>query len=110
MSALDGKILKTLPIGTGVDGAGFMPQTHEAFSSQGDGTLTVIKEDSPSDIKIEETVKTMPSAKTMTIDSKTERIYLIAAEFGPAPAPAPGERPRRGQMVPGSFTLIEVGK
>ena len=110
MSARDGKIIKTLPIGTGVDGAGFMIQTGEAFSSQGDGTLTVIKENSPSDINVEQTVKTMPSAKTMTIDGKTQRVFLIAAEFGPAPAAAPRERPRRGPMLPNSFTIIEVGK
>ncbi|HEX4749009.1 MAG TPA: YncE family protein, partial [Bryobacteraceae bacterium] len=83
MNARDGKIITTLPIGTGVDGAGFMPETGEAFSSQGEGTLTVIKEASPSTFEVEETVKTMPSAKTMTIDSKTKRVLLIAAEFGP---------------------------
>jgi DNA-binding beta-propeller fold protein YncE len=110
MSARDGKILKTLPIGTGVDGAGFMPQTGEAFSSQGDGTLTIVKENGPSDIHVEQTVKTMPSAKTMTIDRMRQRIFLIAAEFGPAPVSAPGERPRRGPMIPDSFTIIQVGK
>ena len=94
MDARDGKILTTLPIGTGVDGAGFMPATKEAFSSQGDGTLTVIKETSPTAFDVEQTVKTMPSAKTMTIDSKTGHIYLIAAEFGPAPSPEPGNNVR----------------
>lgn len=110
MDARDGKILATLPIGTGVDGAGFIAETKEAFSSQGDGSLTVIKESSPTSFQVEQTVKTMPSAKTMTIDSKTNHLFLIAAEFGPAPAAAPGERPRRGPLVPGSFTILEVGK
>ncbi len=111
MSASDGKILATLPIGTGVDGAGFMPQTMEAFSSQGDGTLTVIKESSPTSFAVEQNLKTMTSAKTMTIDSKTQHIFLIAAEFGPAPAAeTPGGRPRRGPMVAGSFTILEVGR
>jgi DNA-binding beta-propeller fold protein YncE len=110
MSARDGKILKVLPIGTGVDGAGFMSETNEAFSSQGDGTLTIIKQTGPADFAVEQTVKTMPSAKTMTIDNKTQRVFLIAAEFGPAPAVAPGERPRRGPMVADSFTVLEVGK
>jgi DNA-binding beta-propeller fold protein YncE len=112
MDAKDGKIITTLPTGNGVDGAGFMPATLEAFSSQGDGTLTVIKERSPATFEVEETVKTMLSAKTMTIDSKTGHILLIGAEFGP---PAPEETPttgrrRRGPLVPGSFTIIEVGK
>lgn len=110
MSARDGKIIKTLPIGTGVDGAGFMTQTGEAFSSQGDGTLTVIKENGSQDFDVEETVKTMVSAKTMTIDRKTQRIFLIAAEFGPAPESAPGQRPRRGPMIADSFTVVEVGR
>jgi hypothetical protein len=83
----------------------------EAFSSQGDGTLTVIKENSPAAFSVEQNVKTMPSAKTMTIDGKTERVLLIGAEFGPAPASeTPGGRPRRGPLLPGSFTILEVGK
>ncbi len=111
MNAQDGKIISTLPIGTGVDGASFIPQTREAFSSQGDGTLTVIKENGPAAFAVEQNVKTMPSAKTMTVDSKTNRILLIGAEFGPPPQPAaPGDRPRRGPLVPGSFTILEVGK
>ena len=111
MNATDGKIVTTLPIGTGVDGAGFMPSTKEAFSSQGDGTLTVIKESSPTEFAVEQTVKTMVSAKTMTIDSKTGHILLIAAEFGPIPEAQPGQqRPRRGPLVPGSFAILEVGK
>lgn len=110
MSAQTGRIITTLPIGSGVDGAGFNPETMEAFSSQGDGTLTVIKEKSPSDFEVEQNVTTMPSAKTMTIDKKTNHVLLIGAEFGAAPAPAPGERPRRGPLVPGSFSIIEIGK
>ena len=55
-------------------------------------------------------MKTMPGAKTMTIDSKTGDIYLIAAEYGPAPRATNGDRPRRGPMVPGSFAIIRVGK
>lgn len=113
MSARDGHIISTVPIGAGVDGAGFMPSSHEAFSSQRDGTLSVIKETSPSSFALEQTVQTMPSAKTMTIDSKTNHIYLIGAEFGPAPAAdpnSPSKYPRRGPMLPGSFTILEVGK
>jgi DNA-binding beta-propeller fold protein YncE len=111
MNAVDGMIITTLPIGAGVDGAGFMPETMEAFSSQGDGTLTIVKESGPAAFAVEQNVKTMPSAKTMTIDGKTNNILLIGAEFGAAPAPeTPGGRPRRGPLVPGSFTILEVGK
>jgi DNA-binding beta-propeller fold protein YncE len=106
LNAEDGKILTTLPIGKGVDGAGFNPHTMEAFSSQGgDGTLTVIKENSPASFEVEQTVQTKPGARTMTVDTKTNRIFSITGEFT---APAPGQR--RGQMVPDSFSIIVVGK
>jgi hypothetical protein len=60
----------------------------EAFSSQGDGTLTVIKENSPTSFVVEQTVATPPRAKTLTLDTKTGHILLITAEYGPVPAPA----------------------
>jgi DNA-binding beta-propeller fold protein YncE len=110
LNAADGKIITSLPIGQGTDGAVFNPGTMEAFSSQGDGTLTVIKENSPTSFAVEQTVKTMPSAKTLTLDTKTNRILLIAAEYGPAPTPAPGGRGGRGPMVPDSFSILVVGK
>jgi DNA-binding beta-propeller fold protein YncE len=105
LNAADGKIIDALPIGKGADGAVFNPKTQEAFSSQGDGTLTVIKENSPTSFVVEQTLETMPSAKTLTLDSKTDHILLIAAQFGPAPAGA-----RRGPMTPDSFSILVVGK
>jgi DNA-binding beta-propeller fold protein YncE len=111
-----GKILGSVPIGAGVDGAVFNPATMEAFSSQGDGTLTVVKETSPTTFAVEQTVQTPIGAKTLTLDAKTGHVLLIAAEYGPPPAPAAGApagppgRPRRGPMLPGSFSVIVVGK
>lgn len=111
LDATNGKILDALPIGEGCDGAVFDPKTNEAFSSQFDGTLTVIKENSPTSFAVEQTVDTTRSAKTLTLDTKTNHILLIAAEFGPPPAtPPPGGRGGRGQMVPGSFSILMVGK
>ncbi len=112
MDCRTGKVLGNLPIGNGCDGCGFNARRGEAFSSQGDGTLTIIKETSPTTFKVEETVKTMVGAKTMTIDSKTGKIYLIAAEYGAPPAgdTQQGGRRPRGQMLPGSFSIIEVGR
>jgi DNA-binding beta-propeller fold protein YncE len=112
LSATDGKILSTLPIGRGTDGAVFNPKTREAFSSQGDGTLTVVKESSPAQFEVEQTVETKTGAKTLTLDSKTNHLLLITAEFGPAPAGAvaqPG-RPARGPMVADSFAILVVGR
>ena len=120
MNADDGKIITTLPIGNGVDAGGFNPDTMEAFSSQGDATLTIIKENSPTDFAVEQTVKTLRGAKTCTLDSKTNKIFLITAEYAPpatqAATPATqqqagGPRGRnRGTMVPGSFTILVVGR
>jgi DNA-binding beta-propeller fold protein YncE len=105
VNADDGKIITTLPIGKGVDGAGFNPHTMEAFSSQGDGTLTVIKENSPTSFEVEQNAQTKAGARTMTVDTKTNQIFLITGEFTPPP---PGQR--RGQMLPDSFSIIVVGK
>ena len=106
----EGKILTALPIGAGVDGAVFNPATLETFSSQGDGTLTVIKEKSPTSFEIAQTVQTKVSGKTLTLDSKTSQIYVIVAEYGPPPAPPPaGGRAGRGAMIPDSFSILVLG-
>lgn len=111
LNADSGKVIATLPLAGGSDGAVFNPATMEAFSSAGNGTLTVIKEDTPDSFVVEQIVETMQSAKTLTLDSKTNHILLIAAEFAPPPTPAPaGGRGGRGQMVPDSFCILVVGK
>jgi DNA-binding beta-propeller fold protein YncE len=118
LSAADGHILTDLPTGAGCDGVTFNPATMEAFSSQGDGTLTVIKETSPTSFAVEQTVFTPARAKTVTLDTKTGNLYLITAEYGPAPSPAPPapgapQAPMRGPrapMIPGSFQILVVGK
>ncbi len=111
LDARTGKYIDTQPIGQGCDGVVFNPRTMEAFSSQGDGTLTVIKENSPTSFAVEQTVTTTRGAKTCTLDPKTGKIFLIAAEYGPAPeAPAAGQRRQRAPMIPGSFSIWVVGK
>ncbi len=111
LSAIDGKILDALPIGSGSDGAVFDPKTNEVFSTQGDGTLTIIKENSPTSFAVEQTVTTPVRAKTLTLDTKTDHILTATAEFGPAPAPStPDARPARPPMIPGTFSIIVVGK
>jgi DNA-binding beta-propeller fold protein YncE len=122
LSADDGKILTTLPIGNGTDGGGFNPNTMEAFSSQRDGTLTIIKENSPTSFEVEQTVQTKSGAKTCTLDSKNDRIILITTEpvpaAGAATAPAtppasadqPGGGRRRGRGGPGFLDILVVGR
>ena len=113
LSAKDGHIITDLPTGKGSDGATFNPATMEAFSSQGDGTLTIVKEKSPTEFMVEQTVATPVRAKTLTLDSKTGKIFLITAEYGPAPAPAagatPGGRPARAPLIPDSFMILTGG-
>jgi len=84
LGADDGKILASIPIGKGTDGGVFNPKTNEAFCSQGDGTLAVIQEKSPTEFVLEQTVKTKARAKTCTMDTKQEQIVLITTE-NPAP-------------------------
>lgn len=111
LNADSGKILASLPIGSGTDGAVFNPATMEAFSSNGDGTLNVIKENSPTSFEVVQSLPTMRGAKTLTFDSKTQHILLIAVEYGPAPTPPPaGGRAGRGPALPDSFSIVVVGK
>jgi DNA-binding beta-propeller fold protein YncE len=121
LNAKDGKIISTLPIGKGTDGGVFNPRTMEAFSSQGDGTLTVIKENSPTSFEVEQTVQTKPRAKTCTLDTKNDRIVLIATEpasasasgtkTAPATDTAPEGKKRGGRNnAPSMLDLIVVGR
>ena len=115
LNADDGKFIAALPLGAGTDGAVFNPATMEAFSSQGDGTLTVIKENNPTTFVVEQTVTTPVRAKTLTLDSKTNNILLITAEFAAPPAaatppPAGGRGGGRGAMVPDTFSIVVVGR
>ncbi len=100
-----GKVIATPAIGEGVDANGFDPATNFAFASNGEGTLTVVHEDSANKFTIVDTVVTKRSARTMGLDLTTHNIYLPAAEFD---TPAPGER--RGKMKPGSFVVLTVAR
>src|SRR5437016_5942450 len=113
VNARDGKIITTLPTGMGVDTVAFNPATMEAISAEGAGTMTFIKENSPTSFVVEQTLQTMVGAKTLTLDTKTNHVLTMTAEFGPPPAnaqPGPAGRPARGPMLPGSFTILMVGK
>ncbi len=119
VNADDGKVLATLPIGRGTDGGGFNPATMEAFSSQRDGTLTIIKETSPTSFAVEQTVQTKAGCKTSSLDTKNNRIVLICTESAPQAAPAtpapateePGQRRGgRGRGGPGLLDVLIVGR
>jgi len=116
LDAEKGTVLATLPIGDGTDGGGFNPNTMEAFSSQRDGTLTIIKENNPTSFKVAQTVRTKPGCKTCSLDSKNDRIVLICTERAPQPAsatpPAGTEAPSGGRRGggPGYLDVLFVGR
>ena len=110
LSTDDGKIVASLPIGAGVDACAFDPETGLAFSSNGEGTMTVVREESASQFTVIETVPTQRGARTMTLDLLTHAVFLTTADFGPAPQPSP-ERPRpRPSVLPNTFVVLQLQK
>ena len=110
LHADDGKILASLPLAGASDGAVFNAATMEAFSTHGNGTLTVVKETNPTTFEVEQNLQTMNGARTLTLDSKTNRVFTMSDERGPAPPTPGGGRPARGPAVPGSFTILMIGR
>ena len=113
LSAKDGKILAKLPLAGSSDGAVFNPATMEAFSTGGNGTLTVVKEKTPTTFEVEQVLKTMNGARTITLDTKTGHLFTMSQERTPPPAgaaPPPNGRPAMGPAVPGSFTILMIGQ
>lgn len=82
MDADSGKVITTLPIGDHVDATAFDPETKLIFNSNGEGTVTVIRQETPDKYMVVETVKTLPRAKTMALDPRTHRLFLSTAENG----------------------------
>jgi DNA-binding beta-propeller fold protein YncE len=110
LNAKDGKILATLPIGKRVDAVAFDPEKKLAFSSNGDGTMTVIREVTPEKFEVVQTVATEPGARTIALDPKTHDVYLATSQFGPTPE-ATKENPRpRPSIIPGTFHVLKYGE
>jgi outer membrane protein assembly factor BamB len=99
----NGKVVATLPIGMGVDGAGYDAGSGNAFASNADGALTVIHQDSPDQYHVAEKVATPVGSRNMGLDPTNHRVFIVAAKFGPVPAGA-----RRGPVLPGSFQLMVI--
>jgi hypothetical protein len=113
LNAANGNILTTFPTGEGVDTVAFNSATMEAISAENGGSMTFIKENSPTSFAVEQTLQTIPGAKTLALDTKANCVFTMTAEYGPAPAnapPGPAGRPARGPMIPGSFSILMVGK
>jgi len=103
-----GKVVASPAVGEGVDAAGFDPGTQLAFTSNGEGSITVVHEDTPDKYTVVETAKTQRGARTMAVDPRTHKLYTVTAEFGPPPATT-ADRPRpRPPMLPGTFVVLEL--
>jgi YVTN family beta-propeller protein len=107
LDALSGKVITTLPIGDGCDGAAFDPAMKRAYSSNGEGTMTVVQEINPDQYKVLENVPTLPGARTITIDRKTHHIFMSTAEYEAA-SPSAGNTNRRPAVKPGTFMVLDV--
>jgi YVTN family beta-propeller protein len=105
-----GKVISTLPIGSGVDAAVFDPESALAFASCGEGVLTIVHEDSPGKFSVAENVPTKRGARTMALDPVGHRIFLVTAEFGPPPASTAAQPHPRPAILPDSFVVLVVGK
>lgn len=109
VDATSGKIVSEVPIGKRVDGAVFNPDLKLVFSSNGEGSITVVKEVSPTEFKVLETLKTEVGAKTIAYDSKTQHVFVTTAQYGETPA-ATAENPNpRPKVVSGTFMVLEYG-
>jgi DNA-binding beta-propeller fold protein YncE len=106
MDSSNGKVVATVPIGGRVDANAFDPGTQLAFSSNGEGNVTIAHEDAPDKLTVVQTLTTEPGARTMALDPKTHNIYLACAKFEPAAAGAPQQRPK---IVPGTFKILVYG-
>ena len=104
-----GKVVATLPIGSGADGCAFDDSQHLVFASCGEGVTTIAKEDGPNGLSLVQSLKTERGARTIALDPKTHRIYLPTAQFGPPPSPSPGAPPSRPSIVPNTLKLLVYG-
>ena len=109
LSTETGKVLATVPIGSGTDGCAFDEKTQLVFASCGEGVTTIAKEDTPEKLEVVQILKTEPRARTMALDPRTHRVYLPAAQFQPAPSPSPGVSPGRPTVVPNTLKLLVYG-
>jgi len=106
LNAETGKVVATVPIGSGTDGCAFDEKTRLAFASCGEGVTTIAKEETPEKLEVVQTLKTEPRARTMALDPRTHRIYLPTAQFQPAPSISPGVSPGPPVIVPNTLKLL----
>jgi DNA-binding beta-propeller fold protein YncE len=110
VDADSGKVITTLPIGSGVDATGFDPGLQYAYASNGEGTLTVIHEDAPNKFTVVDNVPTQHGARTMALNPSTHQVYLATADFGPRPPATPEQPHPRPAILPNTFVVLVMGQ
>ena len=109
MDSANGKVVATAPIGERVDANAFDPVTRLAFSSNGDGTVTIAHEDAPDKLTVVQQLTTERGARTMALDPTTHKIYLASAKYEPQPPAQPGAPRQRPKIIPGTFKVLLYG-
>ena len=108
INAENGKMITTIAIGDGCDGVGFNNNTKMIYTSNGEGTMSIIKEEDANHFKLLENIPTLKGARTIAVDESSNKIYLPTADFEPLPADAKPNT--RGKMISGSFKILVVSK
>ncbi|HZK77192.1 MAG TPA: YncE family protein, partial [Candidatus Kapabacteria bacterium] len=109
MDSRNGHVITTVPIGKGIDAAVFDPFTSLAFAACGEGTTTIVGAISADSFEVAQVLPTQRGARTIALDTHTHDIYLVTAEFGPAPAATADHPHPRPSILPGTFTLLKYG-
>jgi DNA-binding beta-propeller fold protein YncE len=113
MAILDsnnGRVISSVPIGPGPDDSAYDPETGLIYTSNSDGTVSVIQQESPDRYSVIETIKTAPGARNMALDLKTKKIFLPLFDRGPPPPPTAEAPNPRGRAIPGTFRVLVFGK
>ncbi len=108
LNGLDGKIIATLPIGGRVDGAAYDPALQRAYSSNGEGTLTIVQRERNGKYKVIEDLPTQLGARTIALDVRNHHLFLPTAKFGPRPKPTAANPHAFPKMIKNSFVVLEV--
>jgi DNA-binding beta-propeller fold protein YncE len=104
----NGRVIGSVPIGAGPDDSAYDPETRLIYISNGDGTVSVVQQETADAYRLLETVQTAPGARNMALDPKTKRIFLPLSDRGPPPSTAQGSS-ARGAVIPGTFRVLVYG-
>jgi DNA-binding beta-propeller fold protein YncE len=109
LDSSNGRVIGSVPIGSGPDDSAYDPETHLIYISNGDGTVSIIQQESSDQYSLLDTVKTAPGARNMALDLKTKRIFLPLSDRGPPPPPTAQTPNPRGAFIPGTFRVLVFG-